>query len=275
MLDQNLFTGMYCAEHLYLYQIIKIRRLFDPKPAPLYRATKPSLLQSPHSKPPSPLTISSTLTRRLPVPDRMWEVLSSWSMRNPMRSIIPRAFEDAPKEKMDLLHTEVYKSSVEKQFLSLSDDLLAAERLLNSCEHDEAALLLSIEHLWPGALTLDSTVALAVAKAARKSLNARKAVCEIQLAQAKLNVQRRIDAVEEVSSTILEAEHQLYAILSAFRLSGWTLLDLPTHSVDASIFPSPPTLSALKSPMPDDHPYLSGSVKSLSARSPGSECMSF
>ncbi|KAF9042908.1 hypothetical protein BJ165DRAFT_1481570 [Panaeolus papilionaceus] len=204
--------------------------------------------------------------RTLPV--ETWRVLSSWDIVNPTRNAIPRAFEDLPKEKSDLLRSLAYKSQLEKKRIEASERLLAAHKAVHECEAHEVTLLLGVERLSLGSDGwLASSFALSVARAARKSLQARIKLSEARLTQVNLDLQAESDSLEEALVAAGEADHQLYPILSSFLAKGWPLFDLPVCIVEETnlVFPSPQRLSQIKAMLKETHGTAPNAVPSLSA----------
>ncbi|KAF9046643.1 hypothetical protein BJ165DRAFT_1404057 [Panaeolus papilionaceus] len=209
----------------------------------------------------SPSLVFSASTSRhleLLMPEQSWHVLSSWDICNPTRIAIPRAFTDTRREEPDLLHIEAYKLSMERKHVALSEQILVTQKHFNRCQSDEGILLLGVQKLAPMSSGLTSSIALTIARAARRSLEAKIKLCEARLAQAQLQVQREIDCLEEAQVALTEAEHQVFPIISAFLEKGWNLADLPIYiaSGPGAVFPSPPALSQIKSHIADTHPYL-------------------
>ncbi|KAF9051317.1 hypothetical protein BJ165DRAFT_1400853 [Panaeolus papilionaceus] len=194
-----------------------------------------------------------------PLPSQKWKVFSSWDISNPTRTDIESAFDDPPNEKTDRLHTVIYKSSISTEDAHILEQVTTLQRALAQCEAEEATLLLSIEQLQPGSTNTEqgADLALNLARAARTSLLTRTKLYEAKIAQAKQEVQKQVDLYEEVMACLAQADNQLYPIISAFLAAGWTPANLPLslEGGPAAVFPSPPTLSNLKSITPDDYPY--------------------
>ncbi|KAF9047619.1 hypothetical protein BJ165DRAFT_1526905 [Panaeolus papilionaceus] len=164
-----------------------------------------------------------------PKPNTRWSVATSWRLQDPSRYPIPRAFLAYPKERHDLLSVQQYKSLQKEKLLSLKQQIPEAERLCNTCEKEETELLLAIDangHDWGD---LDSDLALAVARAARKTSVAKKHLADIKVAHAQALLQQLIDEADEALSITEESDHQIMPIINTFKECGWTIDDLMTH----------------------------------------------
>lgn len=155
----------------------------------------------------------------------------------------------------------------------LSEKLFAAERLLHKRRIEEASLRLTVESkrttpAYNSTLLLDSTKALSVSEATRRSIHAYKEVCEARLAQGQLMVQKLVDALEEATNMLEDSDQQMFPILNSFIQLGWPLNEIPKYRVDSAIFPIPATLSKLHDvPNNYHYPYLSVSCTSPSCAS--------
>ncbi|KAF9045033.1 hypothetical protein BJ165DRAFT_1404296 [Panaeolus papilionaceus] len=166
----------------------------------------------------------------LPKPTTRWNVATSWRLQDPSRYAIPRAFLGYPKERHDLLSVHQYKVLQKQNILVLKQKIPEAEHVLNNCEKEEVELLLALNsngHDWGD---LDSELALAVARAARKTTEAKKRLADIKVAHAQVLLQQLMDEADEALSIKEEADHQILPIINAFKDCGWTIDDLTAHS---------------------------------------------
>ncbi|KAF9032747.1 hypothetical protein BJ165DRAFT_1410672 [Panaeolus papilionaceus] len=192
-----------------------------------------------HSIAPATVRHPIALLNGRPLPNNQWEVVSSWALADPARRPIPRSFEGHPRGRSELLHVQLYQSLVEEKHLVLSEKLFAAERLWNRRRIEEASLRLTVEskRTTPAtSLLLDSARALSISEATRRSVHAYKQVCEARLAQGQLMVQRLVDALEEATNMLEDADQQMFPILNSFLQLGWPPNEIPKYNVDSAVF---------------------------------------
>ncbi|KAF9031053.1 hypothetical protein BJ165DRAFT_1535545 [Panaeolus papilionaceus] len=165
----------------------------------------------------------------LPKPSARWSIATSWRLQDPSRVAIPRAFLSYPKERHDLLSVQQYKTLQKEKLLALQQQISEADHLFNTCMKEETELLLAIDargHDWNN---LDSKLALAVARAARKTSDAQKHFASIKVVHAQALLQQLLDEAEEALSFTEEANHQIMPIINAFKECGWTIDDITAH----------------------------------------------
>ncbi|KAF9044317.1 hypothetical protein BJ165DRAFT_1528870 [Panaeolus papilionaceus] len=202
---------------------------------------------------------------KLVIPSGKWGVTTSWQMVDPARAPIPHKVADldpSPMEKQDLLHIQLYKTATKDNMLALVQQVTNAEAALNQCEKEEASLLLALEIHGKRSEDLETDLALALARATRTTIEARRLLADAKLIHAQALVRQLVDELEEVSALSHEADHQLVPIIDAFKDVGWQIDDIAEYCLEIvsshpqlhAPTPSPLTLVQLKDTISQRYP---------------------